>query len=219
MSPRPTSPPSRSSSRPSSVRTPGILQHAPITPSALREAHTLSGSPEDAQLLQSDAGEGPHAAPRHAEPSSSKQPKHPESNAGTDDGADHEHTRGSTAARRTVVGEMTSLLRKPFEIVKAPAHAGPCNHGTFSPRMESPESSILGFGGSPPANNDGEAAGGAGVFSSLLSKVGRNGNARKKMNTTNLLAERHGITNTTSMYVSEHSPLLVSRNWHPRFVY
>lgn len=213
MSSQPTSPASGSSSRPSSVRSPGILQHAPITPSALREAHTLSGSPEEARLLQGDAGEEPHAAPRQSESSSSKQPKHPESNAGTEDDTDREHTRDPTAARRTVVGEMTSLLRKPFEIIREPAHAGPCNHGTFSPRMESPESSIHGFGGSPPANNDGEEpSGGAGMVSSLLSKVGRNGKSRKKISTTNWLAERHGITNTTSMYVSQLSLLLASRN-------
>ena len=40
------------------------------------------------------------------------------------------------------------------------------------------------------------------MFGSLLENVGmNNGGGKKKMSTTNWLAERHGITKTTSMYV------------------
>jgi hypothetical protein len=85
-----------------------------------------------------------------------------------------------------------------------PAHSGRCDHGTFSPRLDSEAASIrsaLGFGGSPPGRDGGEE-GSKGRWTNFLEGVGvKNGSGRKKMSTTSYLAERHGITNTTSMYV------------------
>jgi hypothetical protein len=58
----------------------------------------------------------------------------------------------------------------------------------------------FGYGGTPTRDQEGE--GSKTIFGSFLGNVGmRNGGGKKKMSTTNWLAERHGITNTTSMYV------------------
>ena len=217
MSPNPTSPPSASSDASSShhpVRSPGILQHAPITPSALRETHTLSGSPEEPRSLHSQASGGPDTAPSHAEASSRTQATNVDIGHGTNGDTGTEQTRGSIAAQRTAAGERTSLLRRPFEIVNDPAHTGPCNHGTFSPRIESPDGSVLGHGESASASysGDGEDATNS-WLSKLLSKVGKNRPRKKKISTTSRLAEAHGITNTTSMYVSHNlSPFHLSKS-------
>lgn len=207
MSQRSNSPPTTSSSRIPAGRSPAILQHAPTTPSALREAHTLSTSPEESRSLSGNTAHGSNSEPSHSEASSRGQHTHVETGDGTEDGSDGERTRGPAATRRPVASETTSLLRRPFEIIKDPAHGGPCNHGTFSPHIESPEGSILGFGGDPPVNHgdDGEGSQ-ASVLSGLLSKIGINDQRRKKTSTTSRLAEAHGITNTTSMYVSEPFP-------------
>ena len=202
MSPNPTSPPSASSDASSTqhpIRSPGILQHAPITPSALRETQTLSGSPEEPR---SPHGHVPDTAPSHPE-SSRTRPALVDTDHGTNGDAGIEHSQGSIAAQRTAAGERTSLLRRPFEIVNDPAHAGPCNHGTFSPRIESSESSVLGHGESSSANYSGDGEDSPSSFlSQLLSKVRINAKRKKKISTTSRLAEAHGITNTTSMYVS-----------------
>lgn len=207
MSPNPTSPPSASSgasSPPHTIRSPGILQHAPITPSALRESHTLSGSPEEPRSLHSDLSGTPDTAPSHLEPTSRTRPAHVE--MGNE--ADTEQGRGPTAAQSDGANERTSLLRRPFEIVNDPAHAGPCNHGTFSPQVESPEGSMLGHGesASPSYSGDGED-GSRSLLSSLYSRVGFSERRKNKIRTTNRLAEAHGITNTTSMYVTSQEEI------------
>lgn len=123
-----------------------------------------------------------------------------------DDPAD-ERPHGLLSLGNRAITETTALLRKPFEFVTHPAHSGPCNHGTFSPRPESrpgSPSSAYGFGGTTPRDREGE--GSKSIFGNFLENVGmRNGSGKKKMSTTNWLAERHGITNTTSMY----APLLL----------
>lgn len=96
--------------------------------------------------------------------------------------------------------ETTALLRKPFELISHPAHSGPCDHGTFSPRPGSVRSGYgYGFGSSPPRSQEGESS--KSRFGSFLENVGMRNGGKKKMSTTNWLAERHGITNTTTMYV------------------
>ena len=60
-----------------------------------------------------------------------------------------------------------------------------------------------GFGGDVPRARQ-QAEGSKGIFGSFIDPVGmRHEGGKKKMSTTNWLAERHGITNTTSMYVEE----------------
>jgi hypothetical protein len=197
----PTSPPPGSSSRdPSvrSVRSPSILQHQPLQPSGLREAHTLSRSPEDTRQG------GEEYAPSSPETSPKTHPTHLDTDPAADDNAIDGRTHGFAEAGRQFATETTALLKKPFEFVTGPAHRGRCDHGTFSPRLDSEAASIrsgLDFGGSPPGR-DGGGEGSKGPWTSLLEGVGvKNGPGRKKMSTTSYLAERHGITNTTSMYV------------------
>lgn len=181
---RPSSPPSTSgaSSRDSSVRSPSILQHAPVTPSGLREAHTISSSPEDLRHTDSAGGESRQTS---AEPSPRTRPTHIDFEPAAD---------GAT--------ETTSLLKRPFELAAEHPHSGPCDHGTFSPRLESRAGSFrneYGFGGSPPQGQ--EDGGSKSTFGSFLENVGMRNGGKKKMSTTNWLAERHGITNKKFMYV------------------
>jgi hypothetical protein len=111
--------------------------------------------------------------------------------------------------------ETTALLRKPIEFITGHAHPGPCNHGTFSPRLGSRAESVRsghGFGGFPSGGgNPGEGEGSRGIFESMMENLGMknsNGGGKKKMSTTNWLAEQHGITNTRTMYFSYYIPFL-----------
>ena len=207
---RPSSPPaaSPSHSRASSInssglRSPSIQQHAPITPSGLREAHTIAGSPEVARNFE-DAD-----APNSSEPSPRTYPTHLDTDPAADDDAVDGGIHGFSALRGRAVTETTALLKKPFEFVTGHPHTGPCNHGTFSPRLESRSGSVRsglgGFGGSPSANGESsEQERSKTAFSNFFESIGMKngtGGGKKKMSTTNWLAERHGITNTTSMYV------------------
>jgi hypothetical protein len=203
---RPSSPPptgaSHSRTNSPGIRSPSIQQHAPINPSGLREAHTF-GSPEDVRNF-----ERPHP-PSSSEPSPNTYPTHLDTDPGADDDAVDGRTHGFSGLGSRAVEETTALLMKPFEFVTGHPHTGPCNHGTFSPRLESRAGSMRsglgGFGGSPAAHGESSVAEtNQSMFSNLLENVGLKngtGGGKKKMSTTNYLAERHGITNTTSMYV------------------
>jgi hypothetical protein len=197
---------SSSHSRNSSVASQSANQHAPMTPSGLREAHTIVGSPEDTQ----DApGIKVDAAPSSSETSPNTFPAHLDTDPGADDDALDGRTHGFGDFGSRAVTETTALLKKPFEFVLGTPHAGPCNHGTFSPRLEpradSVKSGRSGFGGLPPLSGRPDSPEGRpNMFGSFLDTVGvRNGSGgKKKMSTTNYLAEQHGITNTTTMYVT-----------------
>jgi hypothetical protein len=212
MSRRPTSPlHSPSSSRQASIVSQNAQQHAPITPSGLRESHTLATSPEETRIIHGASLEYP---PSSSEPSPNTYPTHLEN----DPGAEDEGLDGNTGAQHSgsgAVNETTSLLRKPFEFAVASPHGGPCNHGTFSPRLESRADSVRsghsghGFEGFSSRNGrpqSGESS--TSMLGSLLENIGvknGTGNGKKKMSTTSYLAERHGITNTTTMYVRKGS--------------
>ncbi len=203
MSRQPSSPIQGSAS---SSRNPSVISqtqhHAPITPSGLRESVTLAQSPEDLR----DGGDtrgNRMTVPSSSEPSPNTYPTHPNHEPDVDEHSLDGETHGISEFGSKVATETTALLRKPFEfVIGTPAHNGPCNHGTFSPRLESRADSVrsghsgFGFGGSPPRRvGSGEGSGGIleGIFSSRRST--------KKMSTTSYLAERHGITNTRTMYV------------------
>jgi hypothetical protein len=191
---RPTSPPSASSSRNASIISQNINPHAPMNPSSLREAHTIASSLEDTRNLNFEDG-----APSSSEPS----PNFPPTKFDTDTGAD---LTGKD------VDETTALLKKPFEFISTP-HSGPCLHGTFSPRLESRADSIrsdgYGDGRSDYASGGGTGERSQSMLGSFLETM--NGSAgrkkRKKKSTTSYLAEQHGITNTTTMYVPERNLL------------
>lgn len=204
MSRRPTSPLHGSAS---SSRNPSVISqtqhHAPITPSGLRESVTIARSPEDVREGDDTHG-GRRTMPSSSEPSPNTYPTHLEHEPDVDEQSlDDGETHSIAELGSKAVTETTALLRKPFEFaIGTPAHNGPCNHGTFSPRLESRADSVrsghsgFGFGGSPPRRTgSGEESGGilGGMFGPRRST--------KKMSTTSYLAERHGITNTRTMYV------------------
>ena len=198
----------------SGTRSASVQQHAPMNPSSLREAHTAFSHPEMRNT------ERPDDAPSSFEPSPNTSPTHLDTDPGADDHGPDGRAYGFSGFGSRAVTETTALLKKPFEFVTGHPHAGPCNHGTFSPRLGSRAGSVRsglgGFGGSSPANGESnEPETNMGIFASLLENVGlkdwTRGRKKKKMSTTNYLAERHGITNTTAMFVA---PILFLRVYH-----
>jgi hypothetical protein len=192
---RPSSPPaSTSSNHAPSIRSPSTQQHAPTTPSGLREAQTIATSPDD---VRSFDGADPVLR------SSGSHPTH--LGTDTDDDSIDGRTHGSSGGGSKPVTETTALLKKTFEFVTGHPHAGPCDHGTFSPQVESQTGSVRsGVGGSASPNGEGsEGETNKSMFSSFLENVGmKNGHGgKKKTSTTNWVAERHGITNTITLYV------------------
>lgn len=197
-----------------SSRNPSLSQHqhhAPNTPSGLRASVTLARSPED-RVDQATAS-GRRTAPSSSEPSPNTYPTHLETDSDADEHSLDGQVRGENELGSKVASETTALLRKPFEfVVGTPAHTGPCNHGTFSPRLESRADSMrsgnsgYGFVGSPPRRT-GSGEGSGGIFGNMFGS----GRASKKMSTTSYLAERHGITNTRTMYVR------LDFTWNPTF--
>ncbi|KAF5872361.1 putative sulfate transporter protein [Botrytis fragariae] len=209
--PPPTSPPLQSNSRTPSLRNQNVSQFTPTHPSGLRESFTLATSPEATRHVEEDGTNDrndensrndneqslPHAHPTRADTSAS-----------TDDGLDgytHEHA----GFGGKLSDETTALLRKPFEPIGNAAHPGPCNHGTFSPRLGSRADSVRSFGGSAPVSPNGNGEASDGLIGGLLKGLGvRNGPMAKpkRMSTTSWLAEQHGITNTTGMYINYYIP-------------
>lgn len=195
----------RRPSSPQSTRSANLSahQHAPQTPSGLRESQNLSGSSDNLQGSVADVASNipsPQPSPR----------RYPTQH---NDPAADDNAAGSTRTNflGNLATETTSLLRKPYEIVTGHVHPGPCNHGTFSPRLESSANSVRSggsghdFGGSARPGEGTGPEGSRSIFGTLLENIGvKNGNVagKKRMSTTNWLAEQHGITNTTSMYVS-----------------
>ncbi|RAL65559.1 hypothetical protein DID88_005233 [Monilinia fructigena] len=205
----PGSPPLRASSRtPSLIRGQSISQFTPTHPSGLRESYTLASSPETTRHF---AGDGPdnktdENSKNDNRPSLSHAPPiRPDTSASTDDELDgHAHEASGFGSK--ITDETTALLRKPLELVGNAAHPGPCNHGTFSPRLGSRMGS---FGGSAPVSPNVGGEGSNGVIGGLLRTMGvRNESAPKpqRMSTTSWLAEQHGITNTTAMYINYYVP-------------
>ncbi|QSZ34334.1 hypothetical protein DSL72_005925 [Monilinia vaccinii-corymbosi] len=197
---RPPAPP-----RTPSLRGQSISQFIPTHPSGLRESYTLASSPEMARQLGGDGTDDRHDENSRTDAEQSSSHAHavrPGTSASTNDetgGQAHGHTGLDTK----VTDETTALLRKPLELIGNAAHPGPCNHGTFSPRLESRAQSVRSFGGSAPISPNDSGEGSDGLIGGLLNGLGvRNGSTAKpkRMSTTSWLAEQHGITNTTVMY-------------------
>lgn len=217
---RPTSPGSASSSRNPSINQ-SVNQHAPATPSNLRESQTLSASPEDTSSgileVKDDTRissiEDKDKAPSSSEPSPNTYPTHLDIDLAAEDEVLEGRTHGAPNLTGKAVDETTSLLQKPFEFLLSSPHAGPCGHGTFSPRADSIRSSDsdYGFGGASQPRGRPDSGEGRSMFSSMLETVGmKNGSGgKKKMSTTSYLAEQHGI-DTRTMYDSpKEYPLLL----------
>ncbi|RDL39803.1 Anti-sigma factor antagonist SpoIIaa [Venustampulla echinocandica] len=188
-------------------------QHAPTTPSGLREAHTISPT-EDAGYEDGlvAGGAGSSSNPYFAEV--------PTDPVGDDTAA--VGMSGSSDIGKRAVTENTSLLRKPYELVPGTPHAGPCNHGTFSPGLGSRTGSVrsghsgYGFGG-PVSRSELESVESSSIFGGVFERFGlKNGSTttKKKKSTTRHLAEQHGINNTTTMYLSYYVPFFA---WIPQY--
>lgn len=149
---------------------------------------------------------------RHSQASSS----HPSPNTRAADGEEEAESESAVGRLHLgdlpsrVVNETTSLLKKPLDFMKPHVHDGPCDHGTFSPRLQSRPQSVrsgisgYGFGRSSHARTESadETTEGRPLLGRLFSKSSPRESVRshkKKMSTTNYLAELHGITNTTTM--------------------
>ncbi len=218
--PNPSSEPSSPAhSRSSSVNSLTVHQHAPLTPSGLRETQTLSGSLNEARDEHAEAsgsevspGTSPAKVGYHGKDSV---PKLPTITAEDDDSGDEDHEghkEGGPAheitsllgqfGQRTgeAARETTSLLQRPIEFVTHHAHPGPCNHGTFSPQPHSRAASIKSNDGN---KNDENRSGPRGIFGSIADGLaGTGSNVAKKMSTTARLAEEHGIKTSSTMLVS-----------------
>ncbi|TGO48077.1 hypothetical protein BCON_0252g00050 [Botryotinia convoluta] len=209
--PPPTSPPLRPNSRTPSLRNQNVSQFTPTHPSGLRESFTLATSPEATRHVEEDGTNernDENSRNDNDQPLPHAHPTRADTSASTDDGLDgytHEHT----GFGGKLSDETTALLRKPFEPIGNAAHPGPCNHGTFSPRLESRADSVRSFGGSAPVSPNGNGEASDGLIGGLLKGLGvRNGPRAKpkRMSTTSWLAEQHGITNTTGMYINYYIP-------------
>jgi hypothetical protein len=105
--------------------------------------------------------------------------------------------------------ETTALLQDVLSD-RPCSHAGSCNHGTFSPRPSSPAPSDSGSDTGVDSAGDGPSAS-IPIIDGLISTVTGSRNSStwrrslarkvrsKKMSTSSILAERHGLTDTGSM--------------------
>lgn len=196
--PRPTSPQSAHSRQTSITQ----QQFAPLNPSSLRNSHTVSTSPEDTRHMSGEGASG--GGMSSSETSPNTVPTHLNQEPEVHGNLDGTHEEDGFATR--AVNEATFLLRKPFEFVAGAAHAGPCNHGTFSPGLQSRTDSIrsgysgIGFGILPSADRPGSAERSKSLLGNMWETMGKRPSVgKKKMSTTSTLAERHGIKNTTMM--------------------
>lgn len=171
--------------------------HAPANPSGLREAHTLSTSPDSPKLDGADKtieeDFPPLGAPADADKSNvrpgSKKSTSSSRRAGATDGQPEEETDESTwllAGARIQAGEAarSSLLQLPFEFGRDHIHPGPCNHGTFSPQPVSRPGSIRS------------------ITVSYLGRLAPGGSGNgKKLTPTARLAQEHGVEWSKFTYV------------------
>jgi hypothetical protein len=203
-------------SRPASVNSLTGHQHAPLTPSGLRETQTLSVSPNESKDEHAEAS-GSEVSPatspaqvgHHRLDSVPRLPTITAEDEGTGDKNFEEHDEGGPVHENTsllgqfgarageVARETTSLLRRPIEFVTHHAHPGPCNHGTFSPQPRSRAGSIRSSDSNKNGPND---SGSRGIFGNIADGLtGGGSNVAKKMSTTARLVEEHGIKNSSIM--------------------
>ncbi|KFY76247.1 hypothetical protein V498_09658 [Pseudogymnoascus sp. VKM F-4517 (FW-2822)] len=216
-SPDPATPrPDQSPSASIRSQTPNL--HAPARPSQLREAHTLSSSPDQgastpgssiggvAGNSNSDAQSPPSVTPT-AEQTGPKTPNIADKDKDTASNSPEAQNQPSPPPSREprhwlgrpprltrdVSRESTPLLQRPLEITSERAHEGPCNHGTFSPDTTSRPSSIR-------SQETTDSARERGFFRSVAAGIAPTNNAKR--NTTARLAEEHGLILNKTMYVS-----------------
>jgi hypothetical protein len=162
--------------------------HRPTNPSGLRQAYTANSPP---RRPSSDAG-----------PSSSPETSPKSSPYLLDD--DVSHAGPSLPRPLLSPNESTALLQ---DVLHDHAHPGPCTHGTFSPRAQSPAVIIRNPDGverSASMDSEGDMP----VIDSVIAGITGNREWRKKwarrmrskkMSTSSVLAERAGFQDTTVM--------------------
>lgn len=182
-----------SAGRPSPPRTNSRVanDHAPATPSALRQSHTLSSS-SLSNASQADDDEDFHWHSVGASPTPPMGASPPATQA------------GPSIVPYATASETSSLLHHER------AHPGPCDHGTFSPRPTSPTGSSL-------KGSDVDATSLLGSEASIDSQL-KTGNWRKAltnkmksktMTNSRALAEQHGFKDSRMMYLSYYIPFLI----------
>lgn len=196
QTPRPSSPPPHQ--RPLHARQ--LSQHAPLTPSRLREFVAQSPVDKMARLSSQDA-----ERPRQNSPLSSPplQPQRDEPSSAAMDSPAENDTMAQGQIVEPTQGESTARTRLLEDYYRGAACGSRnCNHGTFSPRPRSYQNSIS--SGHDPSGRygggSGEDADGADRSSRLLgdsfAETIFGGPRRdKKMSTTQWLALKHGIKN------------------------
>lgn len=213
MAPSPPGPssPDPATPRPDQSPSPSIRSqtpnlHAPTRPSQLREAHTLSSSPDQGVDGNSDsnAPSSPSTTPT-AEPTGPPSPNIADKDNDTASNSPEVQSQSSPPPRELrhwlgrppklageVARESTPLLQRPLEISSERAHEGPCNHGTFSPNTVSRPASIK-------SQDTTDSARERGFFRSVAAGIAPTNNAKR--NTTARLAEEHGLKLNKTMYV------------------
>ncbi|KAK9785919.1 hypothetical protein SCARD494_11588 [Seiridium cardinale] len=178
MSPRP-SPPSRTNSR--------QADHAPTTPSALRNSRTLSSSSLSNNSVDGDDDPYSDNSPPRAHAGPSVIP-----NTSSD------------------LSETTSLLHHER------AHPGPCDHGTFSPRPSSPVGSSFKGSDIDVGSLLGSEASTERQLKGNWRKTLSSKMRTKTMTNSSSLAEQHGFQDSSMMYLSYYVPSLIwirQYNW------
>jgi Sulfate permease family len=196
--------------RPTSSRL--STQHVPVTPSRLREATAMS--PADLARSSSSGNSESHdlLPPPLLQPSSSRR-----TNAKAQDKSDEEEypAHGNIIEPSQPQVDARTRLLESYNHSKVCGHNN-CNHGTFSPRAPSIQSSIdsrNGFGGrySGDIAEDGSPKSRLhGLLGDMFAEgffTGRPGEG-STLSTTQWLANKHGITNHRFMYLSYYFPFV-----------
>ncbi|OBT68606.1 hypothetical protein VE03_01644 [Pseudogymnoascus sp. 23342-1-I1] len=214
--PRPDQPPSPS------IRSQTPNPHAPARPSQLREAHTVSSSPDQDVSKQGDgASEVAGNSNNNAQSPPSTTPTSGQTGPQASGIADKDRDTASSSPdvqsqsspppsreprhwlgrppklAGDVARESTPLLQRSLETTSERAHEGPCSHGTFSPDTMSRPASIK-------SQETTDSARERGFFRSVAAGIAPTNNAKR--NTTARLAEEHGLTLNKTMYVTYYVP-------------
>ncbi|KAI9844183.1 MAG: hypothetical protein M1837_005783 [Sclerophora amabilis] len=213
---------SRSSSHASPSRSPSIqsqasVQHAPLAPSGLRNAHrppsSLSSSPDRHRKNSPEPDFKRRPSPLQID----EQGVHPAKferaspvEARADESIEGRINEPPSPTART------HLLDQHF----SDAHSGPCDHGTFSPRAATHRSGMSDVSEdldlSAGATYAGRLVGSTGGHSQLThGTTGEDGRGSgfgsgqgngSKLSTTQRLAKRHGVSHTKTMYIHYYIP-------------
>lgn len=207
---RPKNDPSSPESSPTGTG-PTRDSHVPAHPSGLRQSFTPAS--------YGTVDETAHPRKNNSPPLSPSSPPLHTNDADVTSHGDPAVAGPSVRTRADPATESTSLLGRSLDF-REQVHEGPCHHGSFSPRPGSP----TGSGGLLDSHTDTESEGSVGTPAidgvlGLASVEARKKSKSwplqltakmksKKMSTSSALAERHGIKDSTLMWVMILLPCL-----------